>query len=165
MQQAYKEHIEQAGYDYLVPRSPSVKSGSQPASPASPQQTLPQQTSPRSETTGVRTYYSMAVGNDEGLELNGTDDEERFEGGNEETKGRQRQGGINVVVVDKRIVWGLFRSNSEALYTNTGWSVCNFRGGIIYKGRCPIADLYCGLRNPCCGLRAQCCAAFTADCA
>ena len=115
--------------------------------------------------SSVGTHYSMAVGNDEGLELDGTDDGERFEGGDEETKGRQRQGGINVVVVDKRIVWGLFRSNSEALYTNTGWSVRNFRGGIIYKGRCPIADLYCGLCNPCCALRAQCCAAFTADCA
>ena len=55
MQQAYKKHIKQARYDYPVPRSPSVKSGSQPASPASPQQTSPHQsTSPRSETTGLR---------------------------------------------------------------------------------------------------------------
>ena len=55
MQQAYKEHIEQARYNYLVPRSPSVKSGSQPASPALPQQTSPRQsTSPCSETTGLR---------------------------------------------------------------------------------------------------------------
>ena len=55
MQQAYKEHIEQARYDYPVPCLPSVKSGSQPASPTSPQQTLPRQnTSPCSETTGLR---------------------------------------------------------------------------------------------------------------
>ena len=55
MQQAYKKHIEQAGYDYPVPHSPSVRSGSQPASPASPQQTSPHQsTSPRLETTGLR---------------------------------------------------------------------------------------------------------------
>ena len=55
MQQAYKEHIKQAGYNYLVPRLPSVRSGSQPASPASPQQTSPHQnTSPRLETTGLR---------------------------------------------------------------------------------------------------------------
>ena len=54
MQQAYKEHIEQAEYDYPVPRSPSVKSGSQPASPASPQEASPQQsTSPHSETTDL----------------------------------------------------------------------------------------------------------------
>ena len=52
MQQAYKQHIEEAGYDYPVPRSPSVKSGSQPASPVSPQQTSPQQTtSPLSDST------------------------------------------------------------------------------------------------------------------
>ena len=55
MQQAYKEHIKQAGYDYPVSCSPSVKSGSQLASPASPQQTSPHQsTSPRLETTGLR---------------------------------------------------------------------------------------------------------------
>ena len=36
MQQAFKEHIKRAGYDYPVPRSPSVKLGSQPASPVSP---------------------------------------------------------------------------------------------------------------------------------
>ena len=54
MQQAYKEHIKQAGYNYPVPCLPSVKSGSQPASPASPQETSPQQsTSPHSETTGL----------------------------------------------------------------------------------------------------------------
>ena len=47
MQQAYKQHIEEAGYDYPVPRSPAAKSGSQPASPVSPQQTSPQQTSPQ----------------------------------------------------------------------------------------------------------------------
>ena len=52
MQQAYKEHIEQAGYNYPVPHSPLVRSGSQPASPTSPQQTSPHQsTSPHSETT------------------------------------------------------------------------------------------------------------------
>ena len=55
MQQAYKEHIEQARYDYPVPHSPSVKLGSQPAMPVSPQETSPQQsTSPHSETTGLR---------------------------------------------------------------------------------------------------------------
>ena len=55
MQQAYKEHIEQARYDYPVPRLPSVKLGSQLASPVSPQQISPHQgTSPRSETTGLR---------------------------------------------------------------------------------------------------------------
>ena len=54
MQQAYKEHIKQAGYNYPVLRLPSVKLGSQPASPASPQETSPQQsTSPCSETTGL----------------------------------------------------------------------------------------------------------------
>ena len=54
MQQAYKEHIEQAGYNYPVPCSPSVKSGSEPALPASPQETSPQHsTSSRSETTGL----------------------------------------------------------------------------------------------------------------
>ena len=53
MQQAYKQHIEEAGYDYPVPRSPAAKSGSQPASPVSPQQTSPQQTtSPLSGSTG-----------------------------------------------------------------------------------------------------------------
>ena len=55
MQHAYKEHIEQAGYDYPVPCSPSVKSGSQPALPVLPQETSPHQsTSPYSETTGLR---------------------------------------------------------------------------------------------------------------
>ena len=44
MQQAYKQHIEEAGYDYPVPRSPSAKSDSQ----TSPQQT----TSPLSDSTG-----------------------------------------------------------------------------------------------------------------
>ena len=54
MQQAYKEHIEQAGYDYPVPRLPSVKSGSQPAMPVLPQEASPQQsTRPCSETTGL----------------------------------------------------------------------------------------------------------------
>ena len=54
MQQAYKEHIEQAEYDYLVPCSPSVKSGSQPTSPALPQEASPQQsTSPHLETAGL----------------------------------------------------------------------------------------------------------------
>ena len=52
MQQAYKQHIEEAGYDYPVPRSPSAKSGLQPPSPVSPQQTSPQQTiSPLSDST------------------------------------------------------------------------------------------------------------------
>ena len=55
MQQAYKEHIKRAGYNYLVPHSPSVKLGSQPASPTSPQQASPQQsTSPRLKTTGLQ---------------------------------------------------------------------------------------------------------------
>ena len=55
MQQAYKEHIKQAGYDYPVPRLPSVKSGSQLVSPALPQETSPQQgTSPHLETTSLR---------------------------------------------------------------------------------------------------------------
>ena len=55
IQQAYKEYIKQAGYDYPVSHLPSVKSGSQPASPASPQQASPQQSmSPCSETTGLR---------------------------------------------------------------------------------------------------------------
>ena len=36
MQQAYKQHIEEAGYDYPVSCSPSAKSGLQPASPVSP---------------------------------------------------------------------------------------------------------------------------------
>ena len=54
MQQAYKKHIEQVGYDYPVSRLPSVKSGSQPALLASPQETSPQQsTSPHLETTGL----------------------------------------------------------------------------------------------------------------
>ena len=54
MQQAYKEHIEQAGYNYPVPHLPSVRTGSQPASPALPQQASPHQgTSPHSETTGL----------------------------------------------------------------------------------------------------------------
>ena len=54
MQQAYKEHIKQAGYNYPVPCSPSVKSSSQPALPALPQETSPQQnTSPHLETTGL----------------------------------------------------------------------------------------------------------------
>ena len=53
MQQAYKQHIEEAGYDYPVPRLPAAKSGLQPASPVSPQQTSPQQTtSPLSDSTG-----------------------------------------------------------------------------------------------------------------
>ena len=52
MQQAYKQHIEEAGYDYPVPCSPSAKSGSQPALPVSPQQTSSQQTtSPLSDST------------------------------------------------------------------------------------------------------------------
>ena len=51
IQQAYKKHIEQAGYNYPVPHSPSVKSGS----PALPQETSPQQsTSPCLETTSLR---------------------------------------------------------------------------------------------------------------
>ena len=55
MQQAYKEHIEQARYNYPVPCLPSDKSGLQLASPTSPQQASPHQsTSPRSETTGLR---------------------------------------------------------------------------------------------------------------
>ena len=55
MQQAYKEHIEQAGYNYPVPCSPSVKSGSQPALLALPQEASPQQsTSPCLETTSLR---------------------------------------------------------------------------------------------------------------
>ena len=54
MQQAYQEHIEQAGYDYPVPHLPSVKSGSQLTLPASPQQASPQQsTSPCLESTGL----------------------------------------------------------------------------------------------------------------
>ena len=53
MQQAYKQHIEEAGYNYPIPRLPSAKSGSQPASPVSSQQTSPQQTtSPLSDSTG-----------------------------------------------------------------------------------------------------------------
>ena len=52
MQQAYKQHIKEAGYDYPVPCSPSAKLGSQPPSPVSPQQTSPQQTtSPLSDST------------------------------------------------------------------------------------------------------------------
>ena len=51
MQQAYKQHIEEAGYDYPVPCSPSAKSGSQPASP---QQT----TSPLSDSTR---FYSPGL--------------------------------------------------------------------------------------------------------
>ena len=54
MQQAYKEHIEQTRYNYPVPRSPSVKSGSQLGSPASPQETSPQQSaSPCLGTTSL----------------------------------------------------------------------------------------------------------------
>ena len=54
MQQAYKKHIEQARYDYPVPCLPSVKLSSQPASPASPQQASPHQsTSPCLETTSL----------------------------------------------------------------------------------------------------------------
>ena len=41
MQQAYIEHIKQTEYDYPVSHSPSVKSGSQRASPALPQETSP----------------------------------------------------------------------------------------------------------------------------
>ena len=53
MQQAYKQHIKEAGYDCPVPCSPSAKSGSQLPSPVSPQQTSPQQTtSPLSDSTG-----------------------------------------------------------------------------------------------------------------
>ena len=33
----------------------------------------------------------------------------------------------------------------------------NSRVDIIYKGRCPITDLCCRLRNPCCALRAIAC--------
>ena len=52
MQQAYKQHIEEAGYNYPVPHLPSAKSGLQPALPVSPQQTSPQQTtSPLSDST------------------------------------------------------------------------------------------------------------------
>ena len=53
MQQAYKQHIKEVGYNYSVPCSPSAKSGSQLALPVSPQQTSPQQTtSPLSDSTG-----------------------------------------------------------------------------------------------------------------
>ena len=53
MQQAYKQHIEEAGYNYPVPHSPSAKLGSQPPSPVSPWQTSPQQTtSPLLGSTG-----------------------------------------------------------------------------------------------------------------
>ena len=53
MQQAYKQHIEEAGYDYPVSCSPAAKLGLQPASPVSPQQTSPQQTTSLfSDSTG-----------------------------------------------------------------------------------------------------------------
>ena len=66
IQQAYKQHIEEAGYDYPVPRSPSVKLGSQPASPVSPQQTSPQQTtSPLSDSAGFHSPGLESIPKDE----------------------------------------------------------------------------------------------------
>ena len=53
IQQAYKQHIEEAAYDYPVPHLPSAKSGLQPPLLVSPQQTSPRQiTSPLSDSTG-----------------------------------------------------------------------------------------------------------------
>ena len=50
----------------------------------------------------------MAVGNDKGLKLDGTDDEERSEMLMKRLKEGGGKEGSNVVEVDKRIVWGLF---------------------------------------------------------
>ena len=58
--------------------------------------------------SSVRTHYSMAVGNDEGLKLDGTDDEERLKTSMKRLKEGRGKEGSNVVEVDKRIVWGLF---------------------------------------------------------
>ena len=58
--------------------------------------------------SSVGTHYSMAVGNDKGLKLDGTDDEERSEMLMKRLKEGGGKEGSNVVEVDKRIVWGLF---------------------------------------------------------
>ena len=69
MQQAYKEHIKQAGYNYPVPCLPSVKSGSQPALPALPQETSPQQSaSPCSETTSLHSPSLKSIPEEEEAE-------------------------------------------------------------------------------------------------
>ena len=66
MQQAYKEHIKQVGYDYPVSCSPSVKSGSQLALPASPQQASPQQsTSPCLKDTGLHSPSLESISKEE----------------------------------------------------------------------------------------------------
>ena len=70
MQQAYKQHIEEAGYDYPVPRSPAAKSGSQSASPVSPQQTSPQQTtSPLLDSTGFHSPGLESIPEEEKTDL------------------------------------------------------------------------------------------------